>query len=115
MGAFVGRTNELSAIADQSRAVRSSRSVRAVFLFGPPGSGKSRTIAQASPLLEQLGRFTVVGYEPERDVPLSAASSMLRSLAAVPGRGERLDSVLFGSSSGDGIDRLRVFDAAWQC
>src|SRR4051812_11060898 len=115
MGAFVGRTNELSRMADHARAVRTARSVRAVFVFGAPGSGKSRLLLQAAPLVANLGRLDVTGYEPERDVPLAASIGMLRVLATVPAAGERLDSVLFEGPSAGGGDRLRVFDAAWQC
>src|SRR6476469_1995214 len=105
MGAFVGRTNELSSIADHARAVRTARTVRAVFVFGAPGSGKSRLLLQASSLIATLGRLDVTGYEPERDVPLAASVGMLRMLALVDTAGARLDTVLFEGPSTGGADR----------
>jgi DNA-binding CsgD family transcriptional regulator len=97
-GVFVGREPELELIG---RALAGGPG--AVFVVGDPGSGKSRLASEA---LRRIGADTVVaivGYEPERLVPLAAASDLLREL--VPA---------FASAEVDaqGLEPIRLFEAA---
>ena len=98
---FVGRADELAAFTDVACAAARG-DVAAVFVVGDPGSGKSRLLAEAAGAARaQLpNQFRVVGYEPERDVPLASSSDLLRGLVAVGLDGGRLESL--------------VFDAGWE-
>lgn len=83
---FVGRDDELAVIADlgAKRAGRAHRP-RAVLVTGEPGIGKSRLLLEGRDLLPTLRKLDVVGYEPERQVPLAAARGLLHELDALPG------------------------------
>jgi predicted ATPase len=112
-GPFVGRTEELALLAEASEAAVGG-AVAAVTIVGDPGTGKSRLLHEAasrSPLASQL---CVVGYEPERDVPLAAATALLRELATVPQYGPRLEMLVFGEAAGeDALRSLRIFEASY--
>ncbi|MGH2766962.1 MAG: LuxR C-terminal-related transcriptional regulator, partial [Actinomycetota bacterium] len=54
----------------------------------------------------------VIGYEPERGVPLAAARNLLRKLTEVPEYGPRLEKLLLGTGADAGsAESLRVFEA----
>jgi DNA-binding CsgD family transcriptional regulator len=84
----------------------------AVMIVGDPGSGKTRLLAEASGLLGDLTQLRVVGYEPERDVPLAAAADLLRTLGEVPDGGDRLRAVVFEPDRASALDPIRLFEAA---
>lgn len=119
MSAFVGRVQELQALADVFAT--SGRPVAAL-LTGVPGSGKSRLLAEARQLAVRMPSFAVVGFESERKVPLAAAAELLRGLGAIPGHGEYLDALVFGTRTAGSAARarpdpgsfepLRIFEAA---
>ncbi|MEO5577107.1 MAG: LuxR C-terminal-related transcriptional regulator [Gaiellaceae bacterium] len=97
-GVFVGREAELARIG----RVLDTRSGAAV-IVGDPGSGKSRLVEEAVKGIAQIAVFRVVGYEPERLVPLAAASDVLRAL--VP-------DLAFGDPDPRGFEPIRLFEAA---
>ena len=77
----------------------------AILLSGAPGIGKSRLLAEACQRLTGVNRLDVIGYEPERQVPLAAARDLLRALDAFPS---------VRSTSAATLDPLRVFEAAYR-
>jgi DNA-binding CsgD family transcriptional regulator len=109
VGVFVGRQRELEAL---ERAARANGSAVAL-VVGDPGSGKSRLLAEASGRVDVAHRFRIVGFEAEQQVPLAAASPLLRELASGPGEGERIDSLLFqgDAAATSALEPVRVFEA----
>ena len=77
---FVGRDDELSAIADIADSVLRDRWPTAVLVLGEPGQGKTRLLAEVCEPAGFGHHLPVQGYEPERNVPLMAAREMLRRL-----------------------------------
>jgi hypothetical protein len=77
---FVGRDHELSAIAEVAGSVVRDRRPAAILVVGEPGQGKSRLLAEAGNPAGFGHHLSVLGYEPERNVPLAAAREMLRRL-----------------------------------
>jgi DNA-binding NarL/FixJ family response regulator len=112
MSAFVGRVNELAALTEIGRAhVRGG--VAAAIIVGDPGSGKSRLLAEAAGRADLSNQFRVVGYEPEREVPLAAASGFVRALADATPHGRRLEALLFDAGPEDAspLEPIRIFEA----
>jgi DNA-binding CsgD family transcriptional regulator len=107
---FVGRSGQLQTLAEVAASARSG--VAAAIVIGEPGSGKSRLLAEAQKRAGPREPLAVVGYEPERGVPLAAAASLLRTLARVPRHGPRLDALLFDPEGATGLEPVRVFEAA---
>ena len=107
---FVGRDGELAALEEfTARALRERVPVAAV-LFGDPGTGKSRLLAEAAtacPIRNQLG---AAGYEPEREVAFAAVRDLARALADASDEGRHLDALLFGGTEGS-IEPLQVFES----
>ncbi len=113
MGAFVGRADELAALAAAAETAAAG-DVAAVLIVGEPGSGKSRLLHEAASMA-RLEHLSVVGYEPEREVPLAAATRLLRELVAVPDHGPRLESLVFGEREGDDpVESLRILEATFR-
>ena len=108
MGGFVGRADELARLG-QTVAAASAGDVAVAVVVGDPGTGKTRLVAEAVDATELRPLFRVSGYEPEREVPLAAASALLRALASGP-HGEQLEAVLFGGVGP--MEPIRVFEAA---
>jgi DNA-binding CsgD family transcriptional regulator len=107
---FVGRAGELEALAEV--AATSAPGPVAAVVIGEPGSGKSRLLAEARGRSALPHSFAVVGYEPERQVPLAAASGLLRALGDVPEHGSQVEAVLFDASNAAPLEPVRVFEAA---
>jgi DNA-binding CsgD family transcriptional regulator len=113
MSAFIGRVDELAALDRVGRAAVAG-DVAAALVVGEPGSGKSRLLAEAAGRSALARRFRVVGYEPERHVPLAAASDLLRALAEPTSAGRRLGELLFEAAGEEGsaLEPVRLFEAA---
>jgi DNA-binding CsgD family transcriptional regulator len=113
MSLFVGRRDELTTLGEIVDAAARGR-VAAVVLVGDPGSGKSRLLAETAERARLRNLFRVVGYEPERDVPLASASELLRTLVDVKPQGRRLEALVFnpGREDGSPLEPLRIFEAA---
>jgi DNA-binding CsgD family transcriptional regulator len=112
VSAFVGRREELVELGEIASAAAAG-DVAAAVVVGEPGSGKSRLLAEAAGRAPLSNRFRVVGYEPERAVPLAAASDLLLALAATTGaRG--LEAQLFGDAREEAaaLQPLRIFESA---
>lgn len=107
---FIGRARELEALAEV--AATSAPGPVVAVVVGEPGSGKSRLLAEARGRSALPRSFAVVGYEPERQVPLAAASGLLRALGDVPEHGTQVEDVLFDASSAVPLEPVRVFEAA---
>jgi DNA-binding CsgD family transcriptional regulator len=107
---FVGRAGELEALSEIA-ATTGTGPVAAV-VVGEPGSGKSRLLAEARTRTALPNPFAVVGYEPERQVPLAAAAGLLRALGDAPQHGSRVEALLLGMDDAAPLEPLRVFEAA---
>jgi DNA-binding CsgD family transcriptional regulator len=107
---FVGRTGQLRTLAEVVGTARSGAA--AAIVIGEPGSGKSRLLAEAQQRVARREGLAIIGYEPERSVPLAAASSLLRTLAEVPGHGARLEALLFRPEEATALEPVRLFEAA---
>jgi DNA-binding NarL/FixJ family response regulator len=107
---FVGRTGELEALAEVVGSARSGAS--AALVVGEPGSGKSRLLAEARERVALGECVTIIGYEPERSIPLAAAAPLLRALTEVPGHGARLEALLFRPEEAAALEPVRLFEAA---
>jgi DNA-binding CsgD family transcriptional regulator len=110
VGVFVGRTGQLETLADLVATAPGGAS--AAIVIGEPGSGKSRLLAEAQDRVALRERVSIIGYEPERTVPLAAAASLLRRLTQVPGDGVRLESLLFRPEEAGALEPVRLFEAA---
>ena len=110
MQVFVGRAGELEALV--KLATTSGSGPAAVIVVGEPGSGKSRLLAEARARSTLAQSFAVVGYESERQVPLAAASGLLRALGEVPERGAQVEAVLFDAAGAAPLEPVRLFEGA---
>jgi DNA-binding NarL/FixJ family response regulator len=109
MADFVGRAGELDVL---SGLIEPHGGPGVALIVGEPGSGKSRLLAEARQRAAVDACFSIAGFEPERQVPLAAASSLLRDLARLlPARGE-LTSLFSTSSVQTGaLEPIRIFEA----
>jgi DNA-binding NarL/FixJ family response regulator len=109
---FVGRKRELDALVALLRQGRRDRLPVAGLIWGEPGSGKTRLLAElvAHSPFDRIIR--VVGFEPIQPIPLAAVSDLLRQLAKTPTYGATLESLVFGDLDQSSRDPLRIFEAA---
>ena len=109
--AFVGRTRELAAIADMTAWAASESAPAGVLVLGSTGQGKSRLLEEAGTRIKVDHGLALVGYEPERNVPLAAATGLLRTLS---GQRDWLPALFSGEFPGGGtaLDPIRIFEAA---
>jgi DNA-binding CsgD family transcriptional regulator len=110
---FVGRTAELDLIRALGRAISVDRRPAAVVFVAEPGMGKSRLLAEAHPAIGVRHQHVVVGYEPERHVPLAAAADLLRTLVRAD-PGGRLSELLDNPAHVAALEPIRVFEAAYR-
>lgn len=103
---LVGRAAHLERLAELLQA---DGGPAAAVVLGEPGVGKSRLVAEAA-RESGLSVYRVPGYEPERLVPLGAASDLLRALTEIPEHGPLLDELAFRASGGTAP--VRIFEAA---
>jgi DNA-binding CsgD family transcriptional regulator len=112
MSTFVGRTVELAVLAAAADAARHGGAA-AVVVVGEPGSGKSRLLQEAAARALLPRRLHVVGYEPERQIPLASAVPLLRGLAAEHEHGRIVEDLVFGrGKERNPLEPLRIFEAA---
>lgn len=110
---FVGRRDELDALAALLRRIEQGRAPGIALITGEPGSGKSRLLAEFLARSPSPGtRIRIVGFEPIQPIPLAAVGELLRQLASVPGHGARLEELTFGGHDAPQRDPLRIFEAA---
>ncbi len=102
---FVGRDRELETLADLGRPAGDAGRALAVLVTGEPGIGKGRLLAEGRARLSGLRQIQVVGYEPERRVPLAAARELLLALDALPSD--------LGSWTA-AMEPLQIFEAAYR-
>jgi DNA-binding NarL/FixJ family response regulator len=71
-------------------------------------------LAEAAAQARLSNRFRVVGFEPEREVPLAAASDLLVALAAMAPEAHGLEALLFGDDREEAaaLQPLRIFESA---
>ncbi|TMD29941.1 MAG: hypothetical protein E6I94_05695, partial [Chloroflexi bacterium] len=107
---FVGRQAELEIILEAARASIHARKPQAIVIVGAAGLGKSRLLSESAARLAFRHTFRVTGYEPERSVPLAAASDLLRVLSPrVSGGGTPGPTVV--TTDWTGLDPVRLFEA----
>jgi DNA-binding NarL/FixJ family response regulator len=110
VGGFVGRARELDVL---SGLVGQQGGPRVALVFGEPGSGKTRLLEEARQWLRSEASFSMMGFEPEQQVPLAAASSLLRELADVRPSGAELTALFSDSQAEMGaLQPIRIFEAA---
>jgi DNA-binding CsgD family transcriptional regulator len=107
MVAFVGRTEQIQRLEDVLAAAHDAPA--AAVLVGDPGAGKTRLLEELSERAGVEHCFRVVGYEPERHVPLSSAATFLRILSERSAAGRRLAAIAF--EGGDRLEPMRMFEA----
>lgn len=109
---FVGRAEEVRVLTGLvSRAGEASAPAVAVVL-GPPGSGKSRLLAEVCGRLPGTTCVRVSGYEPESAIALSAVRDLLRRLASGP-EGALVQRLLFSSPAAP-VEQFQLFEAAFR-
>jgi DNA-binding NarL/FixJ family response regulator len=109
---FIGRARELDRIRTLGRTITVDRLPSALVVVGDPGLGKSRLLGEARAAIDVRHSLTVVGYEPERSIPLAAAAELLRTLVRTDPIG-RL-SELLGEPAHVALEPIRVFEAAYR-
>jgi DNA-binding CsgD family transcriptional regulator/predicted ATPase len=108
---FVGRAAELDRIRTLSRTIAVDRRPSALLFVGEPGLGKTRLLSEARSEIAVRHQLAVVGYEPERNIPLAAAAELLRTLVRAD-PGGRLSELLGESAHVAALEPIRVFEAA---
>lgn len=105
---------ELALLRDAVASSFERRSPEAVAVVGAPGTGKSRLLREAVLGIRDTHHFEVVGNELGRQIPLSAAMSLLRPLAATSELRHDLDRALFGGHRAGSapLEPVRVFELA---
>jgi DNA-binding NarL/FixJ family response regulator len=106
---FVGRARELDVL---SGLVEPPGGPSVAVIFGEPGSGKTRLLAEAQRQMPIDACFSMAGFEPERQVPLATASNLLRELAQVTPIGAELPSFFSASAEVGALEPIRIFEAA---
>jgi DNA-binding CsgD family transcriptional regulator len=112
MSAFVGRAAELAALGEIAGAAAGG-DVAAAVVVGDPGTGKSRLLAEAAAATMTPTCLWVVGYEPERQVPLASVAELLKALCEAGAAGRRLETLAFEAAPevGSALEPVRVFEA----
>jgi len=108
---FVGRAAELDRLRTLSRTINVDRRPSALLFVGEPGLGKTRLLNEAQSAIAVRHWLAVVGYEPERNVPLAAASEALRTLIRAD-PGGRLSELLTEPAHVTALEPIRIFEAA---
>jgi len=112
MSAFVGRAAEFAALGEIAGAAAGG-DVAAAVVVGDPGSGKSRLLAEVAAGTMTASCLWVVGYEPERHVPLASVAEVLKALCNAGAAGRRLEALVFEATpdARSALEPVRVFEA----
>ncbi len=110
---LVGRARELATIDAVMHELHDRGGLSTVLIVGDPGQGKTRLLAEVRTRLASPAQLEIIGYETERNVPLAAASALLRQLAG-DDTGSLLREILALSVSASAapLEPIRVFEAA---
>lgn len=112
---FIGRAEESDRLRAMAHAAIANSQPGVGLMSGPPGVGKSRLLHEVASGVPLATRVDMIGYEPERSVPLGAARSLLAALAVQPTLSSRADTAGSGTTPDDDwLEPLRLFDAAYQ-
>lgn len=112
-GVLVGRREELSTLRALGRAQPGSPA--AAIIVGDPGMGKSRLLVEAADILSGRRVLHMVGFEPERQVPLGAAVPFLRHLGERGPGDPPLQALLTERDPPlGGLEPVRLFEATYR-
>lgn len=116
---FVGRRAELDSVIALLTGTAEVGGVAVVIVDGLPGSGKSRLLAEVADKaavqhLFQGHTFEVRGHEPERRIPLAAASETLRRLAETSPAGGAVHRLLYDPARASHLNLVGIFEATHQ-
>jgi len=113
---IVGRTPELDAIGAVLADARGRTEPALAVVVGDPGIGKTRLISELAGRALGLRVFRLVGFEPEQEVPLGAAATVLRELMKIGPAGEFLRALLSSEKPEPAgrLESVRVFEAAYR-
>ncbi len=112
-GALVGRAAEVSTLRALERGQHGHTA--AALIVADPGMGKTRLLAETADLLRGRRVLRMVGFEPERQVPLGAAVPFLRDLGEPGPDGVRLQALLTeGGPAAGSLEPVRVFEATYR-
>jgi DNA-binding CsgD family transcriptional regulator len=113
--AFFGRAAELELVDQCLRRLGAAAGPEVLLLVGDAGMGKSRLLDEAIRRQSSAPVRQLVGFEPERDVPLGAATALLTELQKGGEAGRRLASLLGADAPFEAqLESLRVLEAATQ-
>jgi DNA-binding CsgD family transcriptional regulator len=108
---FIGRADELRALRTLLSVTGRHGTPTAAVITGEPGTGKSRLLRESLRDADPARTVLAAGFEPVEPIPLAALGDLVRRLAAVPGDGQLLASLVFGSAERRGETALPVFEA----
>ena len=110
--AFVGRQDELYALGNIVARAATTGRLQVALVWGEPGSGKTRLLQEFAG--GQRGRVLpwIVGFEPERQVPLASAAALLSELAR--GDDGPLQDLVFGHEAARRHSGVQIFEAVYQ-
>lgn len=112
---FVGRAAEVSSVRALVENSAHGQGPGVALITGEPGMGKTRLLVEATKGTSDFRSVRLIGFEPERHVPLGAAAGLFRGMAGTGPEGERLSALLTADSAGpEGLESVRVFEAAYQ-
>ena len=116
---YVGRRAELDTVIALLTGTAKDGGVAVVIIDGLPGSGKSRFLAEVADKVAvqqvfQGHTFEVRGHEPERRIPLAAASETLRRLIETSPAGGAVHRLLYDSAHASHLNLVGIFEATHQ-
>lgn len=120
MGNLVGRAAEIAALQAVAEASVAAGLPGVVFVLGDAGIGKTRLLMEFGRSLRVDTRIDLIGYEPERSIPLGAARPILAAVhPAADGRGPATSpTARVGMGPVDTVGRwlepVRLFEASHQ-
>jgi DNA-binding CsgD family transcriptional regulator len=108
---FVGRAAEVTGLAGLWAGADAPAGPTVALVFGRPGEGKTRLLAEVCTRVAAADQIALHGYEPESGVSLASARDLLAALSS-GAEGSLLHRLLTGSASQ--TETLQLFEAAFQ-